>query len=94
MARSKNPIQFGINPRGLPYHRLVEVAKAVEAASCRSVSMLRVAVVWSPEIETGLTRNRASDEYTGSCWLEKRRAAPRTRSVTAPDERLTSLPPA
>ncbi len=32
MARSGNGVRFGLNPRGLPYDRIVEVAKAAEAA--------------------------------------------------------------
>ena len=32
MARSGNAVRFGLNPRGLPYDRIVEVAKAAEAA--------------------------------------------------------------
>ena len=38
MARSKNAVRFGINPRGLPYERIVEVAKAAEAAGFQNIS--------------------------------------------------------
>ena len=32
MARSLNPVQFGVNPRGLPYSRVLGVAQDAEAA--------------------------------------------------------------
>ncbi len=38
MARSKNAVRFGINPRGLPYDRIVAVAKAAEAAGFQNIS--------------------------------------------------------
>lgn len=38
MAVSKNPIQFGINPRNLSYERNIEVAKAAEAAGFDKVA--------------------------------------------------------
>ena len=38
MARSSNSIRFGLNPRGLPYDRIVAVAKAAEAAGFQNIS--------------------------------------------------------
>ena len=38
MARSKNAVRFGLNPRGLPYDRVVAVAKAAEAAGFQNIS--------------------------------------------------------
>lgn len=38
MARSSNPVRFGINPRGLPYERVVQVAQAAEAAGFQNIS--------------------------------------------------------
>ena len=38
MVKSKNPIWFGINSRGLAYERLVPVAKAAEAAGFVSMA--------------------------------------------------------
>ena len=38
MARSKNPVWFGIHSRGLSYERLVPVAKAAEAAGFVSMA--------------------------------------------------------
>lgn len=38
MARSSNSIRFGLNPRGLPYGRVVSVAKAAEAAGFQNLS--------------------------------------------------------
>ena len=38
MARSGNGVRFGLNPRGLPYDRVVEVAKAAEAAGFASLA--------------------------------------------------------
>ncbi len=38
MARSNNAVRFGLNPRGLPYDRIVAVAKAAEAAGFQNIS--------------------------------------------------------
>ena len=38
MARSSNSIRFGLNPRGLPYDRVVAVAQAAEAAGFQNIS--------------------------------------------------------
>ncbi|MEE8518900.1 MAG: LLM class flavin-dependent oxidoreductase [Dehalococcoidia bacterium] len=38
MARSKNPVRFGINPRGISYDRMVTVAKAAEKAGFETMS--------------------------------------------------------
>ena len=38
MARSSNSIRFGLNPRGLPYDRIVAVAQAAEAAGFQNIS--------------------------------------------------------
>lgn len=38
MSRSSNPVRFGINPRGLPYERIVEVAKTAELAGFQNIS--------------------------------------------------------
>ena len=38
MARSSNSIRFGLNPRGLPYDRVVAVAQAAEAASFQNIA--------------------------------------------------------
>ena len=38
MARSNNAVRFGLNPRGLPYDRIVTVAKAAEAAGFQNIS--------------------------------------------------------
>ena len=38
MARSSNSIRFGLNPRGLPYDRIVAVAQAAEAAGFQNVA--------------------------------------------------------
>ena len=38
MARSSNPVRFGLNPRGLPYERIVQVARAAEAAGFQNIS--------------------------------------------------------
>ena len=38
MARSSNSIRFGLNPRGLPYDRVVAVAQAAEAAGFQNIA--------------------------------------------------------
>ena len=38
MSRSGNSIRFGLNPRGLPYNRVIAVAKAAEAAGFQNMS--------------------------------------------------------
>ena len=38
MTRSSNAVRFGLNPRNLPYERVVEVAKAAEAAGFQNIS--------------------------------------------------------
>ena len=38
MARSKNPVRFGMNPRGLTYDRIVAVAKAAEKAGFETMA--------------------------------------------------------
>ena len=38
MTRSSNVVRFGLNPRNLPYERVVEVAKAAEAAGFQNIS--------------------------------------------------------
>ena len=38
MTRSSNAVRFGLNPRNLPYERVVEVAKAAEAAGFQNMS--------------------------------------------------------
>ena len=38
MARSNNAVRFGLNPRGLPYERVVAVAKVAEAAGFQNIS--------------------------------------------------------
>ncbi len=40
MAKSKNPVWFGMHSRGLPYERLVPVAKAAEAAGFVSMAFV------------------------------------------------------
>ena len=38
MGRSSNGVRFGLNPRGLPYDRIVEAAQAAEAAGFATVA--------------------------------------------------------
>ena len=38
MTRSSNAVRFGLNPRNLPYERVVEVAKAAEATGFQNIS--------------------------------------------------------
>lgn len=39
MARSKNPIRFGINPRNLPYGRVVEIGQAAEDSGFQTIGL-------------------------------------------------------
>ena len=38
MGRSSNGVRFGLNPRGLPYDRIVEAAQAAEAAGFETIA--------------------------------------------------------